>query len=172
MELIKEIYESDLDINGGNSNTQRSGKPFWFRRAVRAVVFNENGEVALLQRRNQDYYKLPGGEVLEGETMEAALKRATLEDIGADVELTHEAGLIIEYRDEHELLQFSYGYIGRAKKRHSQSQQPEEQHSTAIQPVWLPLHDAIERMQQNKPITYMGKFIQVRDICFLKQLQR
>lgn len=59
------------------------------RNAVRAVIIKDQ-HVLLLRKEYEDgseLYALPGGGQDTGETLEAALKRECLEEIGCDVEL-------------------------------------------------------------------------------------
>jgi ADP-ribose pyrophosphatase YjhB (NUDIX family) len=59
------------------------------RNAVRAVIIKDE-RVLLLRKEYEDgseLYALPGGGQDTGETLEAALKRECLEEIGCDVEL-------------------------------------------------------------------------------------
>ncbi|MBH5316446.1 NUDIX domain-containing protein [Paenibacillus sp. GSMTC-2017] len=172
MELLKELYERDLSLSGRDSTSRRHGNKFWFRRAVRAIIFNDKYEIALIHMSGDHYYKLPGGGIEAGETMEAALHREVLEELGTTVELTDEVGLIIEYRDEHELMQFSYCYIARMYSDQKNPELTEEEHAGGLSTGWVSLKEAIKIMEKNIPQTYVGKFIQERDLTFLKQLNR
>ena len=50
---------SSVDTNDRDS--------YYFRRAVRAVLSDRNGQIALMYAKQRDYYKLPGGGVDEGD---------------------------------------------------------------------------------------------------------
>ena len=68
------------------------------RNAVRAVIIKDE-QLLLLRKEYEDgseLYALPGGGQDTGETLEAALKRECLEEIGCDVEL-HELLQIADY---------------------------------------------------------------------------
>ena len=56
------------------------------RKAVRTILFNEKGEIAILHKKNKNEYKLVGGGIEENENMEEALRR----------EINEEAGCIIK----------------------------------------------------------------------------
>ena len=70
----EEVYPELKTIKGAENK---------FRKAVRAVVFDDENKVALINVLNRSYYKLPGGGIEESESMEDALKRECLEEIGS-----------------------------------------------------------------------------------------
>ncbi len=65
-------------------------------KAVKAEIFNEKGELLLLQRnkalRGEDNYDLVGGLVEEGEDEIEALKREAKEELSVTVEIEHKTG--------------------------------------------------------------------------------
>jgi 8-oxo-dGTP diphosphatase len=65
--------------------------------AVRLLLFNDRGEVLLLQRSyssktNPGKWELPGGKIDSGEPFDAALLREIQEETGLAVRLHHAAG--------------------------------------------------------------------------------
>jgi len=55
-------------------------KKYLVREVGRAVVVDEDKKIALLYVSKENYYKLPGGGIEEGEDKISALKRECLED--------------------------------------------------------------------------------------------
>ena len=92
MEIIKEIREIDL----GLKEKERFNKPYFLRKAARAIVFNDNNEIAFQFASKHKYYKLPGGGLEKGETIEEALEREVLEESGCEINILDEVGVIIE----------------------------------------------------------------------------
>ncbi|MCC6711101.1 MAG: NUDIX domain-containing protein, partial [Candidatus Pacebacteria bacterium] len=78
--------------------TEQESKTYQIREAVRAIVIDEQNNLAILHVTNYQYYKLPGGGINPGENKLTALKRECLEEIGCEIEITAELGKIIEYR--------------------------------------------------------------------------
>ena len=102
--LILDEHEmtSSVDTNDRDS--------YYFRRAVRAVISDRNGQIALMYAKQKDYYKLPGGGVDESEDLEAALSRELLEETGSRATITEELGEVVEWRDFDKMNQVSYAY--------------------------------------------------------------
>ncbi|RJE86899.1 NUDIX hydrolase [Paenibacillus sp. 1011MAR3C5] len=171
MELLREIYERDLGLSGRDATSRRHGGNFWMRRAVRGIIFNTRYEVALLHRKDGNYYKLPGGGIEASETLQMAMQREARVELGSEIELTDDIGLVIEYQDERELLQFSYGYIGQIRDHEQEEDNPANEEAGATI-SWRSLKDAIQLLEKHEPATYEGRFIHERDLCFLKQLHR
>ena len=73
------------------------------RPTVKAVIVNERDEVLLFCGG------LPGGGVESGETLEEALARECMEEIGAVVRIEKELGTVIAYR---KALKLKYVYTG------------------------------------------------------------
>lgn len=84
MELIK-------ILNPENASEQEVVK-FKVRTAVRAVVYDKDNNIAVLNVSKQYYYKLPGGGVEEGEDIPMALKRECREELGCDIKIHSEVG--------------------------------------------------------------------------------
>lgn len=164
MELLREIYERDLGISGRDDSSRRHGARVWLRRIVRGVIYNVRQEIALLYVADGDYYELPGGELEAVDSMEKALQRGVLGALGTTVTLIDEVGLIMEYRDEHELLQFSYGFLAELAY-----ELPESPDSEQTPLRWMKLQDATALLSSHRADSYTGKFNQERDLCFLKQ---
>ena len=103
MEHIKTINLENVSEN--------ETKSYKIREAARAVVFDTNGLVALLHATKNFYYKLPGGGMEKGETMEEALDRECVEEIGCHCKITRELGITTEYCKQFELVKISYCYL-------------------------------------------------------------
>ena len=76
MKLLKVIQPENLTVE--------EIKKFRPRTAVRAIVFDKDNKIGLLNVTKHGYYKLPGGGIKEGEDKITALKRECLEEIGCD----------------------------------------------------------------------------------------
>lgn len=165
MELLAEVRERDVGFEGMESFVV----PYELRKTSRAVVFNENNEIALLAVTKHNYHKLLGGGIEENEDLYAALKCKVLEEIGCHIEIGRDLGLIIEYRNRWKRLQISYCFLAKTTGEIQESQLTESELEKGIQPLWVPLDKAVALLEHDKPSCYEGKFIQRRDIAFLQR---
>jgi ADP-ribose pyrophosphatase YjhB (NUDIX family) len=77
--------------------------------SANVVVTNEDGEILLIRRSDNDNWALPGGAMDLGESLPEAAVRETAEETGIDVEIT---GLVGIYTDpRHVILYTSNGEV-------------------------------------------------------------
>ena len=141
------------------------------REAARAVLLDSNDQVYLLNVSNHDYHKLPGGGIDEGESIEKALMRELMEEVGCKAEIIKELGIVIEYRDFENggLIQTSYCFLARQVGEQTESSLEEGELDEGMYEVKAKnIEEAINLLQNDKPDNLEGKFIQKRDIAFLK----
>lgn len=164
MQLLKEISDKDI-----NSFYNIQAKSYELRKASRAIVLNDLGQIALLFVSKNNYHKLPGGGIEEGENIEKALVREIKEEVGAEIEVLGEIGAVIEYRNEHEFLQISYCFCSKVKGTVGDQAFTDDEIQHGFELKWVDLNQSIELMKNDQPNNYVGKFIQARDLEFLKR---
>lgn len=165
MKTILKIYHQDIlpeapivDISG-----------FRKREAVRAVVSDSAGKIALLRVGLYNCHKLPGGGVEEGEDLPTALERELLEEIGCKVEVTGEVGKVLEYRNQVELKQVSYCFVATQIGEKGEPDFTEDELRKQFSIIWADdIEHAISLLEQDTPPDYAGEFIQKRDLALLK----
>jgi len=162
MEILKEIKDKEIPSDGS---------AYKIREASRAVLFDEKGMVPLLFVSKHNYHKLPGGGIDPGEDRENALAREAREEVGSEIKITGEVGEIIEFRSEFNLKQISYCYLGKIILK-GRPDFTEGELEDGFQIVWLPLDKAIAAVRDDKPANYEGRFIQERDLTFLKKARQ
>ena len=74
MELITKITDADIGEKVYEINSPTT------RKAVRTILLNDLGEIAILHKAEKNEYKLIGGGVENDETLEQALRREVLEE--------------------------------------------------------------------------------------------
>lgn len=158
---------TDEDVIEGATNM--SPKDFYKRRAARAVVVTDSGQLYLLHMSNYEYHKLPGGGIDEGEEVEAALYREIEEEIGCPAEIVDEVGEIREYRSKERWDQTSYCYLAKQTGELVPTRlEPGEIEEGAETVVAKDIDEAIRLLEQDMPTSYEGNFIQRRDLLFLR----
>jgi len=130
---------------------------------------NQNGNVALLKVTKHHYHKLPGGGLEAGEGLHQALHREVLEETGCTIEIRREVGKIIEYRKRYRVKQTSHCYFAQQVGPIRRTSFTEEEDNNGFELLWVEdMQDAIRQVQADRPSDYGGKFIQKRDLAFLK----
>jgi ADP-ribose pyrophosphatase YjhB (NUDIX family) len=139
------------------------------REAARAVVVDSAGKVALLHVSQVHYYKLPGGGLEGDEDRLAALSRECQEEIGCDVDVIGEIGMIVEYRKIFTLKQISYCYFARVKGEKGTPHFMPDEMEEGFEVVWLEYTDALQAISHSRADDAEGRmYIVPRDIAFLK----
>lgn len=76
--------------------------------AVTAYVTNDNNEILLIRRTDNDLYAIPGGGLELGETLSQAVVREVREETGLDVEVLRLVGV---YSDPAHVIEFTDGEV-------------------------------------------------------------
>lgn len=166
MKLIREI--SDKDIK--NEKIYEEDISYKLRKASRAVVLNESNKIALLNVSKDNYHKLPGGGIEKDEDIITALRRELMEEVGVEIDVLNELGMIIEYRNEFKQLQISYCYLCKVIGEYQETSFTEEEKNNGFLLEWVDINEAISILERDNPEKYMGKFIKERDLEFLKNV--
>jgi 8-oxo-dGTP diphosphatase len=165
MKLITEIFEQDITPDA--KQIDESG--FRERKASRAVFFDNEGKVALLNVGKHNYHKLPGGGIDEGEDIHVALERELMEEIGCKGKVLAEVGKVVEHRNEFEMIQISYCYTAELIGYKGQPDFTESEINNEFSIVWADsLNQAIELLNNDDPDDYEGRFIKIRDTAILE----
>ncbi|AJS60007.1 NUDIX domain-containing protein [Paenibacillus sp. IHBB 10380] len=168
MRLIREIDDTDIE----REELSNPNIAYTVRKASRAVVFNSSKQVALIYVSRDKYHKLPGGGLEKGEDHVTALKRELVEEAGVEARILDEVGMIIEYRNEHRLLQISYCYLGEVADKGVDPSYTEEERNQGFILKWVHIEEAISLLENDHPKNYVGQFIKERDITFVKEVAR
>jgi 8-oxo-dGTP pyrophosphatase MutT (NUDIX family) len=162
-----------LKIINLDNVTEEIANKFKPRLAARGVVFNADNNVAIIPVSKHNYHKLPGGGFEKNETEVEAFRRECLEEIGFDVEVVSELGLIVEYRAQFSTIQTSYCYIGKIVGEKKETALTEHEISRGFkEPIWVPLKEALEIVSTSNPNNYAGAFIKERDTLILETAQK
>lgn len=166
--LLDEIYDLKLSIDSKSIYDNQ----FIFRRAVRGVVRDKDGNLAILHVSKYGFYKLPGGGIESHEDVEAALQREILEETGANCRILNKIGLIIECRKEPSetagMIQISYAYNAEVVGEKGEPKLTKEEKENGFEVVWVPIKEAIKLIKYSaNPQVYESSFITRRDVAIL-----
>lgn len=169
MKLLKEISERSLGI----SDKEILEQNYTFRKSARGIIINDKDQICLQLVGKFNYYKLPGGGVEIGEEEEVALRREIIEEVGCDVEIIRPLGITIEYRNSHNLLHISYGYVCKVKGELREPQYEQGEIDDGFKSIWEPLGEALNLLENHYPENpYQARFIITREKAFLEEYKR
>lgn len=168
MKILKEIRDKDLGLIG----EERYKKPYYLRKAARAIVFNDQGKISFQFVSKRNYHNLPGGGIKKGEDIRQALKRECLEESGCRIEIKDEVGVIIEYKNRFNNIQISYCFLAKTMGEIGKPKYEKNEIKDGMAPLWVSIEKAMELIKGDKPDDYQGKFIKARDTIFLKEAYR
>jgi len=163
MRRLAEIRDSDLNL------PENSSKVLGKRKAVRAVLLNSDGEIALLFVSKNNYHKLPGGGMKKGEDLEKCLCREVLEETGCEIEILEAVGEVVERKEKQNKLQTSYCFIAEVSGCKKAASFTRGEISDGFRLKWVPLDEAYGIIVNDEPKDYMGRYVQKRDSAFLKK---
>ncbi|TAJ14571.1 NUDIX domain-containing protein [Patescibacteria group bacterium] len=159
-----------LFLNPENvSEDEAQGYPL--REAARAVVFDEDGMIALLHVSKENYYKLPGGGLEGSEDKLSALQRESVEEIGCEIEVEREIGSVLEYRKIFTIRQISYCYLAKVKGVKGIPDFTQHEKDRGFVLVWMSLEKAKQILAENQATSIEGKiYIVPRDLAILEAI--
>lgn len=146
---------------------------YYARRAARAVLTDENGQVALMYAGQKQYYKLPGGGIDEGEEIIEALERELMEETGCVAEIERELGIVIEWRDFDKMHQISYAFTATKLRQDSAPAFTPSEIDEGFEFRWVAdIDEAIKLVEaQADNVDTRLRFMSQRDAAILRSVQ-
>ena len=155
-----------------NNVSHKEAATYTLREAARAVVFDKEGKIALLHVTKRNFYKLPGGGIDKGEDKVATVKRECYEEIGCDVDVIKELGIVTEYNRVISLKQISYGYLIKVIGEKHKPNLTKKEIDDGFEHVWLTYNDAIIALESNEDGVTGNPYIRQRDLTFLAEAKK
>jgi len=162
MKILASIHPEDVDP----SVAPMDYSIFKARPAGRAIVF-DGLKVALIKVGKRSYYMLPGGG-LGNDDLRTGIAREILEELGAEVKLDREVGMIETFFDRWKQKQVDYcftAHLDASRQTNLTDFEVEEGHEI----VWVSdINEAIKLVEAAKPQQVDGKLVRARDLQFLQ----
>ncbi len=143
----------------------------------KVVLFNENGEIALIANKVNNFFLLPGGGIEANESILEGIRRECREETGCEIEIQDALGVTEDFRSRDSKHCISYGYTAKAIS-YSTPNLTESEIDIGAYVKWLPLSEAIEqlRLQEEKVRAGEVKFYNtcfntIRDFLFIRRAQ-
>lgn len=144
------------------------------RRSVRGIVYDADGNIALIHAKNERYHTLPGGGVEPEETYEQGIIRECKEETGCDTEIIKYIGTTLEYQKGNSLLKDVWGYtlkvVGQKGLPTLVGDESEAEKNSVVE--WVSLADAIKLIESllEVPDLYIRYTVKT-DLAFLKSIE-
>lgn len=150
-------------------------KEYTERQTVKAIVFNEKGEIALVTNPVHNMCLLPGGGA-ESNNLESEMIRECREEINQEVEIIGIVGTTKEFRDRDAKECITTCFTAKAIKQVEEDTRTEDEIKNGLNVVWVDEEKAMNifEMQYKKVSNGEVKFYNtafniVRDFEFLKE---
>lgn len=141
----------------------------------KAVIFDEDGNIALIGNKVNHFFLLPGGGIDEGESIIDGVRRECQEETGCTVEILDELGMTEDFRSRDSKHCFSFGYSAKVVA-HGTPNLTDGEADIGAYMRWVPLPEAItllaqqeERVRAGEVKFYNTCFNTIRDLLFLKR---
>ncbi|MBY0538204.1 NUDIX domain-containing protein [Patescibacteria group bacterium] len=165
MKILAEI--SDATVGIGEAEKLKS--TYELRKSARVILVNEAGEIAIQHLQNYRFYKLPGGGVDPGESIEEALVREVREEVGCDCEILRPVGVTIEYRAKYKLLHISYCYVAKVTSPITAPTFEEAEIAAGQTNIWVSPAVVLDLVRNGERTNYESHFNIPRELAFLEE---
>jgi len=165
MKILAEISDATLGIG----QPEQLKNSYELRKSARVILINEAGEIAIQHLQNYHFYKLPGGGVDPGETIEEALVREVREEVGCDCKIERPIGVTIEYRDKYKLIHLSYGFVATVTSPITTVAFEEAEIAAGQTNIWVAPHEVLGLIRNGKRTNYESHFNIPRELAFLEE---
>lgn len=141
----------------------------------KVILINEIGQIALIGNKVNNFYVLPGGGVMDNETVEQGILRECLEETGYNVKIESEIGLVEEYRARDRKHYFNHCFLGRVDGKEGTQQLTQNEKNIELRLEWFALDEVkeifkkqLDSVKTGDVTFYNTAFNIARDNIFLK----
>jgi 8-oxo-dGTP diphosphatase len=145
----------------------------------KGIVFDNENNIALVGNKVNSYYLLPGGGIDGDESVEEGIIRECKEEIGCDITLLNNIGIIEDYRNRDRKHCINHCYTAKLIGKKGELKLTEDEEKNGMHVIWVPVGEAIEILEREVELLKKGevKFYNtgyniLRDHLFLKELKK
>lgn len=135
--------------------------------SARTVIFDDNNLFALIDVRNGEYFKIPGGGIEEGETQIQAAIREAKEESGCDIKIIKKIGENKIVNHPQNIIYHSVCFLAKKIKQTGKPSFDDWEKINDMKVVWVNIKQAISLFKKAKPSDYISKKINQRDLSFI-----
>lgn len=118
------------------------------RLSSRGIVINSDNKIAILNKRNNNEYKLVGGGIDNNEDPRTAFEREVLEEAGCKIKIDDFLGTVKEERTNNNFVQTSYIYVAHVIEDTKKLELTQKEIDEGARLIWLELEDAINIIKE------------------------
>ena len=137
------------------------------KNSARTVVYDENNLFALIDVRNGEYFKIPGGGIEEGETKIQAAIREAKEESGCDIEIIKKIGENKIINRPQDIIYHSVCFLAKKNKQTGEPTFDDWEKINNMKVIWVSIKQAISLFKKAKPVDSISKKINQRDLTFI-----
>lgn len=174
MKHICTTYEKDV-----YPNKEIFVVEYFDRLTVKAIILDQNGKMALVGNKKNNFLQLPGGGVDNGESMEEGLVRECLEEVECFVEISSEVGYIDDYRSRDKKHNINYCYVVNVLEKKGMPLYTDNESRIGMYTKWVSVDEAFDIFHKQKKDLenglvefYNTGFNISRDFLFLKEFMK
>ena len=166
----KEIYPNTPYEERGSFADRPTGK---------CILFDTEGNIAVVVRTAHPYVLLPGGGINEGESIEAGTLRECMEETGCTIELVEEIGSIEEFRLRDMKRVVTHCFVGQVVGEKGTPELTKDEALAGLHVLWMSFEEAFAKMAaqlsdltENKVKFYNAGFNMNRDYIFMAEAKK
>lgn len=135
--------------------------------SARTVIFDDNNLFALIDVRNGEYFKIPGGGIEEGETQIQAAIREAKEESGCDIKIIKKIGENKIVNHPQNIIYHSVCFLAKKIKQTGKPTFDDWEKINDMKVIWVNIKQAISLFKKANPSDYISKKINQRDLSFI-----
>lgn len=166
MKLIREVFESDFVLDSIETDN------YDVKKASRAVIFDNENKIAILDVNNGECYKIPWWWLKHWEDHIQALHREVMEEWGVFIEIIQEIGQVLEHRYSIKKKIINNWYIAKVKWKKCLPQFTKKEIALGFQIKWFDIDTAIQLMQNSKSSDSITQLRQQRELEFVLEARK
>lgn len=148
---------------------------YQYRVTVKAIVENDNGDIALITNPVHGLFLLPGGGA-ESDDLVAEIKRECDEEINWEVDNIEDVASVEEFRNRDGKHYTTYCFSAKAVRELPEDTRTSEEKENGLEVVWLSKESALDKLRYQKEILEKGDIVfyntgfnVLRDYIFLTE---
>ncbi len=140
--------------------------------AARTVIYDNNNLFALIDVKNGQYFKIPGGGLEDNETSEQAAIREALEESGCEIKIIQKIGESEFIDEDKNIIHHSVCFLAEKIRQVNNSTFDDWEKSQNMKIIWLNIHQAVNLFKNAKPKDNFSQKINQRDFEFILKAKK